>query len=379
MGKGAATPQAIASPFKRLSAPLFRKIPTEIEGELVQLQFAHLRSLIPLLYVAVALIVFLSGLAARGDFPIAYQLAFPSLMISASVIRFFVWRRRRNKNIPLEQVRKHLRNTLFTTIMLSLIAAFWCTASYFETDETRRVLAPLFMTMGAFACANCLASVPRIAIAALFFGLTPPLLAMAMSDDLGIQALAFAIIVGSLLQVRLVLSKFQDTVNGLLLQSEMRTLAETDALTGLHNRRAFTALLKSQIEEANHELSLAMLDLDGFKAANDQFGHAAGDAVLVEVARRLTAMCGSAQSVARIGGDEFAILFEAGVSEMLMQERVAALRTILSLPYHFQDHLIRISASIGTAHMPADGRTVSALMLAADHILYQQKARQRAA
>jgi diguanylate cyclase len=379
VGNGAVALKAICAPFARLSMPLFRKVPPEISDELLLLQFAHLRSLIPVLYIAIALIVFLAGLAARGDFPIVYQLAFPGLMISASAIRFFVWRGRRNKIIPLPQIQKHLRNTLFTTVTLSLIAAFWCTASYFESDETRRILAPLFMTMGAFACANCLASVPRIAIAALLFGLTPPLLAMAIANDLGIQALALSIIVVSLLQVRLVLSKFQDTVNGLLLQSEMRTLADTDALTGLHNRRAFTGLLERQIEGAPAELALAMLDLDGFKAANDRFGHAAGDAVLVEVARRLKAMCGSAQSVARIGGDEFAILFEAEVAEKLVQERVAALRTILSLPYHFQDHMIRISASIGTAHMPADGHSVSALMLAADHILYQQKARQRAA
>jgi diguanylate cyclase len=378
---GVAERQATLSLIGRRLLPPSPEATAEIADALLHLQFLHLRSNIPLLYVVVAAITLLAGLAAQGDFPLVYQFVFPGLMITASLIRLITWRRRRNKQVPTAQVKKYLRSTFFTAALLSLVGAFWCTASYFETDETRRVLAPLFMSMSALACANCLASVPRIAIASLAFGLVPPVVAMLITDDLGIQSLALSIVVVSLLQMRLVMGKYAEMVNGLLLQSEMRTLADTDVLTGLHNRRAFTETFEREIvaQASGVGLSLAMLDLDGFKPANDRFGHAAGDAVLVEVAARLKVICGAALSVARIGGDEFAILFEAGLSEALVKERITALASILSMPYHFQDHMIGISASFGSARMPRDGVTASDLMLAADHVLYGQKAQLRAA
>jgi GGDEF domain-containing protein len=87
--------------------------------------------------------------------------------------------------------------------------------------------------------------------------------------------------------------------------------ADADPLTGLANHRAFHDRLRTEVERAQRygrPLSLACLDVDGFKDVNDQFGHPAGDKVLREVAARLTTVARTADLVARIGGDEFAIL-----------------------------------------------------------------------
>ena len=90
---------------------------------------------------------------------------------------------------------------------------------------------------------------------------------------------------------------------------ELDRLADTDPLTGLANRRALTARLNGEVERARrhgHPLSLAILDLDDFKMINDTLGHQTGDAVLVEVGRRLAATCRAGELVARMGGEEFA-------------------------------------------------------------------------
>lgn len=92
-------------------------------------------------------------------------------------------------------------------------------------------------------------------------------------------------------------------------RAELARLVDTDPLTGLPNRRAFTARLAGEVERARrhgHGLVLAMLDLDEFKRINDTFGHGAGDAVLGEVGRRLAATCRAGELVARVGGEEFA-------------------------------------------------------------------------
>jgi diguanylate cyclase (GGDEF)-like protein/PAS domain S-box-containing protein len=92
-------------------------------------------------------------------------------------------------------------------------------------------------------------------------------------------------------------------------RAELAHLADTDALTGLANRRAFTARLDGEVERARrygHKLTLAILDIDGFKGINDTHGHQAGDRVLMETGRRLAATSRAGELVARMGGEEFA-------------------------------------------------------------------------
>jgi diguanylate cyclase len=365
----------------RLSRFFLRDAPVEIREELTLAQYDQLRSLIPVLYLNTALVTVAGALAAQGDFPVIYQLFLPGLLILASAYRFVVWRKRRGQDIGLAKVRSHLRRTFIMTILLSLLGALWSVGSFYETHETRRVLAAVFIIITSFASAGCLASLPRAAIAAVVVGLAPVSIAMLCSGDLGIQGMALSVIMGATLQIRLVLSKFREMVRALVLQREMRRLADTDALTGLDNRRAFTAALDAAVADADGKapFSLAMLDLDGFKPANDRFGHAAGDAILVEVARRLRTICSDCRSIARIGGDEFAIILAAGRTGDAAHALVDAARAILALPYVYGGEMIGVSASVGLAHFPSDADNASALLHAADEALYAEKAVRRAA
>lgn len=154
-------------------------------------------------------------------------------------------------------------------------------------------------------------------------------------------------------------------------EQEANRLAHHDPLTGLPNRMQFYKALESAFKTpSDGEPVVYCLDLDGFKPVNDTFGHAAGDAVLVEVAERLRQQEG-VFVVARLGGDEFAILFQTATSSntALADRCLAAFErpfTVKGLPIH-------IGVSIGIASAPTDGNNGEALIQAADRALYMAK------
>ncbi|HEY0312557.1 MAG TPA: EAL domain-containing protein [Allosphingosinicella sp.] len=157
-------------------------------------------------------------------------------------------------------------------------------------------------------------------------------------------------------------------------------LAFHDALTGLPNRAVFGEHLVRTIEkaaEAAEPVAVLCIDLDGFKAVNDIYGHPAGDALLVAAAQRIRAAVREHELVARLGGDEFAIIQAAGQQPEhagLLAERVVA---ALAEPFSIGSETIRISGSIGVALFPADAAQPDALIKNADMALYRAKAEAR--
>jgi diguanylate cyclase (GGDEF)-like protein len=149
--------------------------------------------------------------------------------------------------------------------------------------------------------------------------------------------------------------------------------ARTDPLTGLANR-AGLALRAQELLERPGGHALMLLDLDRFKPVNDQHGHAAGDAVLVQVARRLSLAVRAGDTVARLGGDEFVILFADAPDQAALEERAQRLQSALRQPIALSPTLtVEIDSSVGVATAPQDGRTLEQLLMAADAALYQAK------
>ncbi|MGP9819812.1 putative bifunctional diguanylate cyclase/phosphodiesterase [Salinarimonas sp. NSM] len=169
----------------------------------------------------------------------------------------------------------------------------------------------------------------------------------------------------------------QDITEEKTLQDRTRFLAECDVLTGLANRSRFQAALAAPLV-AGAARALLLVDLDGFKDVNDTFGHGAGDACLVAVAERLRAACATAALVARIGGDEFAILLDgrdrAAVEDAagdLGRRIVAAARE----PIRHAGRSYEIGASVGIAVCAGPDRLSCAdLQGEADLALYAAKA-----
>ncbi|MDG2521562.1 EAL domain-containing protein [Caulobacter segnis] len=160
-------------------------------------------------------------------------------------------------------------------------------------------------------------------------------------------------------------------------EEKIRYLAEHDGLTGLPNRNALQTRLSAALDrvEASREgLALLCLDLDKFKEANDLHGHAAGDALLVEAANRISEILPAPSFAARLGGDEFVIVQIGGRDQPAAAAELAN-RILESLrkPFIYEGHELSLSVSIGVSLCPDDGRTAAALMANADMALYRAK------
>ncbi|HZZ19074.1 MAG TPA: GGDEF domain-containing response regulator [Opitutaceae bacterium] len=157
----------------------------------------------------------------------------------------------------------------------------------------------------------------------------------------------------------------------------LRRLATRDQLTGLLNRREYDRILTEEEERAKrfgHSLSLVIVDLDLFKAINDAHGHAAGDSVLREAARRIAASVRTVDRAARIGGEEFALVLLQTGREGALDVARRAIASVCAAPIEFAGGSLKVTASAGVAEFPSDGTSSTDLFAAADSALYAAKA-----
>jgi diguanylate cyclase (GGDEF)-like protein/PAS domain S-box-containing protein len=159
---------------------------------------------------------------------------------------------------------------------------------------------------------------------------------------------------------------------------KIRYLAECDTLTGLANRNTLNAHLCAKLAEAKaqqHEVALLVMDLDKFKQVNDTLGHACGDQLLCAVAGRLNDLVGNAGLVARLSGDEFAVVISgARASDRAIELSERTCAAFDKTPQSVGPRQLRVSVSIGVAVYPKDCETAEELLGNADLALYRAKA-----
>ena len=172
---------------------------------------------------------------------------------------------------------------------------------------------------------------------------------------------------------------------------ELNRLANVDALTGLANRHQFNLRLSAQFSapfaaskvhamgappsrHIHAPCALFMLDLDNFKTVNDSLGHAAGDALLCEVAQRLSSQVRPHALLARLGGDEFALLVPGTLDREQAQSLGDRLQNALLQPCTISGHRVEVHASIGVGFAPADAADAPGLLKVSDLALYAAKA-----
>ena len=160
------------------------------------------------------------------------------------------------------------------------------------------------------------------------------------------------------------------------LQKKMLALAEYDELTGLLNRRGMANRFKRLLDRARRDgapqINLAIIDMDHFKAINDRLGHAAGDQVLIELAKRLQELVRPNDLCVRMGGEEFAV-FWTGVPADMAAAMAERIRLAISIrPFQTREGLLRCSVSIGLCRMKPE-ESLDDFIDRADQALYMAK------
>ena len=172
----------------------------------------------------------------------------------------------------------------------------------------------------------------------------------------------------------------ETAIENTFLYEEATRLSITDGLTGLWNRRLFDLRMSEELQRAirfQEPFGLLLVDLDHFKSVNDKFGHQAGDAVLIELARRLTEATREVDVVTRFGGEEFALILpktpQAGTMRLASKVR----EVVAEDPFTAGNESISVTVSVGAAAYPDHGLSAAELLAAADAALYRAKANGR--
>lgn len=363
--------QSSIRPFlQRLIPP----IPEAVRDEFAILSATRLqnqsRALFLAMFLTIPFVLYASSVGAEPW--VRYGL--PLAMASCCLIGYISLIKDRNASGSPDLARKFIAEATFFSAAICVLVSIWCVLGFVRAPADMRLFYPFTLAMGSLTTIYTLATIRLAAILNIIIGILPITIILLLSGDpVGWSAAASLIMVTTFLY-RLITQQNDQSIRLLVLQHDMRQLAHTDPLTGLFNRRVLAEHLERQIAAEDHQrpFAVALIDLDEFKPINDQFGHPVGDQLLVEVANRLQRACGKNGIVARMGGDEFAVLLspDSSISASACADHML---TALVPPCRVQDHVIRIQASIGVASWPKDGPTAGSLLEAADKQLYAVK------
>jgi len=164
-----------------------------------------------------------------------------------------------------------------------------------------------------------------------------------------------------------------DVTREKLLEERLEHQATHDGLTGLPNRKLFHDRVgDALLRRPSSQVAVLFIDLDNFKIVNDSFGHGSGDEVMVAVAQRLQGCASPADTAARIGGDEFALLVEGAGAEQMTALADRVVDALSTTPVQFSQHALTIGASVGIA-LARPGETTESLLRNADLAMYAAK------
>jgi diguanylate cyclase (GGDEF)-like protein len=363
----------------------------DLGDELVEEQFAALARYMPRMYGVLCVLWLFFSLTFLEKIPTWELLglqAAPSILCLARAVQWLHIGAPARPRSLREKRRAIYATALFACALCFAFAGAGLLAMH-RGEIAGQALAMLFVWCAAIVSAFCLSVLP-IAAGAVMVSATVPLVWVFMaSGDPVITKIAPAIVVMTFSFLYILRENFHAFAGAARsrksLEANRRTtedarleavaMALSDALTGLPNRRAFDEELKRRAA-SDRTLAVAMLDLDGFKPINDVHGHGVGDKILIQVAERLLSAIGHDGFVARMGGDEFAILMEGlETPEMALSLARRAVRSI-DAPFHHEAILANMRASSGVAFHRGQGDP-GRLVERADIALYHAKANSR--
>lgn len=342
-------------------------VPEPIRDEFILMTACQLQKQARLLFAALLLTTPAAWLAASQNASAWTRLGTPVAMALFCLVG--IASLSRDLRIA-DSVRRSRRLIMESTISSSLIAVMcsaWCVYSWLGAPPAERIYYPVIVALGAFSTAYCLSCTRAAAINNIVINVAPMSVLLFTSGYRMDIAVGTCLLIAAGFQLHMI-ARHQDNIVSLLqLQRHSRELARTDPLTGLLNRRALLDHAFAMNRQGS--LRLMLIDIDHFKAINDGFGHDMGDKVLVEVAALLAMRVNLCASVARVGGEEFAIV---GLAEDLPE--AIALALIADVRNHAMPHGRQVTISVGMASDAIDSEADwRRLFNAADSALYSAK------
>jgi diguanylate cyclase (GGDEF)-like protein len=312
-------------------------------------------------------------------------------------MRVVHWLKVRNRTLTPEGILNELRKMLVFAVAFSLAFCTWSFALMSTRPSTDHDFIILFASLAAIGCAYGVSRYPAAARTPLLLLGLPLAGRLIFTSDAAHVAMGvglFTIIVVLLWQLGLHDEGFRELVESrtaISLERERaqraerlakaekakaKSIADTDPLTGLANRRAFLRALgrrAARLARSRGGFALAMVDLDGFKPINDTFGHAAGDRVLEGIGSRLARAGGDGALIARTGGDEFALLLPEVRTMAGADSAGMAICAALQEPFLVDGREFRISGCCGVTLLRAGDCDVEEALIRADTALYRAK------
>ena len=354
--------------------------------ELMSAQLAAFSRQVPLLYFILSVNSIALAFTHYAVAPVSLTVIFPGFLVGACAIRCLIWLRRRNRVVEPEAAARTLRATVVLAGVLGFVFLAWALSLSPCCDTSRHDHIVFFVGITVVSCIFCLMHVRPAALVLTVTVIAPFVIFLLASGDVVRVAIGLNLFLVTVAMIYILIicsGQFAIMVNGQVetrrLSNENFRLANVDSLTGLPNRRQFfhrLSVLAEHARTANHRFVVGVLDLDGFKAVNDLYGHGVGDRVLEEAGQRLLQLDGT-QFIARLGGDEFGIIIDADLDPEAVVAVGSTVCSIFDAPFAVAGIVAKIGGSMGFALAPDAGTGAELLYERADYALYHAKAKYR--
>ncbi|MDF2372481.1 MAG: EAL domain-containing protein [Rhizobiaceae bacterium] len=360
---------------------------------LAQAQMQSFSKQMPLMYVIVIIDTIALAYVHYPFAPKLLSLYLPAGLVALSIIRMITyWSFGRN---PLsdDQAKSRLRQMTVLAAVLGGIFSTWTLTLYAYGNAYTQVQILLITGVTCFGMIVCLMPLWNSALVLVISTIGVVSTYMLVSGKTEFMTVSINLVLVACV-VLVVLHRYsRDFARLVAHQQAMDTrqeetqelsdknlrMANQDSLTDLANRRRFFSELKARIETGRARkfgLAVAVLDLDGFKPINDIYGHAAGDRVLIEVARRLSEFSEDVFAT-RLGGDEFGLVIENYVTDEELIEMGACICGLLQAPVNTGSTMAQMSGSLGICKFPDSADTAEKLFECADYALFHAKSLSR--
>ncbi len=361
--------------------------------QLIKAQQAAFIKQVPLLYLMLMTNVVALSLTHLSAAPPMLTLYIPGALCLGCCIRILGWWRSRHNSVSHEGAVRQLQSTVYVGVLLGVGFTSWSLSLFPYGNAYTQVHVAFFMAITVIGCIFCLMHLRTAALLIAGVVLIPFTVFFATTGNSVFTAIAINMALVSVAMVYILFKHYAGFVELIesqkalvakqaetqKLSEENRRLADTDSLTELPNRRSFRAEFVQRLARATAEqrkLAVGIIDLDGFKAVNDTFGHAAGDHLLIEAARRLRAFSDDGIFCARLSGDEFGLLIDATLDDTQLVTLTERICQSLQQPYHIRGITANVSGSCGIARHTDGGNAVQ-LFERADYALYHAKQHRR--